>query len=482
VPALAALLAVGSTAWLGARLLGPAGGVLAGGALLTSVGFFAYGRYVRPETLFVATLAAGFACTLVGLVEHRRGLVAAGLAAFGLASLAKDPLGAITPLLVIGLALLLTGQGRLARHLPGLGLLVWLVLTFGWWMARALKTPGFGWYTVVDNHLLNVTRARTFPDEDVPLLATQFLVVAVLGAAPWSLAAILTIVDLVRRRAWRQPEELPWLALALWAVAVIGVTALSSFRLPYYGLPAYPAIALLAARAWRERRGRGLVVAHSAGFAGLALAVAAAWSGGARRFSGQVMSLTDVATRKAEILGDPTALLPWETMHTVLGFGVVVLTAGAVAVGVVARRPGRGFRPALVVLATMLGLMPCVAGALAAVSSHRAVRGLALQMARAATPDDVVAHEGPLENSGALEWYSRRRPVIVDGQRSVLAFGSTLDGAGVFWDAARLRATWTSGQRVWLVSTRPPAHSVTGDLPGVRLVAEGGGRRLYVNR
>jgi 4-amino-4-deoxy-L-arabinose transferase-like glycosyltransferase len=482
VPALAALLAVGSTAWLGARLLGPAAGALAGGALLTSVGFFAYGRYVRPETLFVATLAVGFAGTLIGLAERRRWLAATGLAVFGLASLAKDPLGAIAPLLVIGLALLTTRQAGLLRGLPWGGLLAWVVVTFGWWAARALRTPGFGWYTVVDNHLLNVARARHFPDEDVPLLAVEFLVVALLGAAPWSLAAGLAIIDLVRRRAWRQPQEWPWLALALWVVAVLGVTALSSFRLPYYGLPVYPAIALLAARAWRERQGRGLVMAHAVGFAGLALALVAAWRGDALRFSGQVMSLTDVATRKAEIAGDPTALFPWATMQNVLGLGAIALAAGAVGVALAAWRPGRGLRPAVAVLATMLGLLPCAAGALAAVSAHRAVRGLAIEMARAATAEDLVAHEGPLENSGALEWYSRRRPVIVNGQHSVLAFGATLDGAGVFWDSARLRVAWSSGRRVWLVSTRPPAHSVARDLPGVRLVAEAGGRRLYVNR
>ena len=44
-------------AGLGARLLGACGGFVAGVALLTSAGFFAFARYVRPETLFVAALA-----------------------------------------------------------------------------------------------------------------------------------------------------------------------------------------------------------------------------------------------------------------------------------------------------------------------------------------------------------------------------------------------------------------------------------------
>ena len=48
-------------------------------ALLTGIGFFAYGRYVRPETLFVAALAGGFALCLIGIRDARRPLCAAGL-------------------------------------------------------------------------------------------------------------------------------------------------------------------------------------------------------------------------------------------------------------------------------------------------------------------------------------------------------------------------------------------------------------------
>jgi len=40
---------------------------------LTSALFFAYARYVRPDALFVAALAWGFALALVGLADGRRG-------------------------------------------------------------------------------------------------------------------------------------------------------------------------------------------------------------------------------------------------------------------------------------------------------------------------------------------------------------------------------------------------------------------------
>lgn len=484
VPALAALAAVGATAWLGARLLGVGGGAVAAGALLTSVGFFAYGRYVRPETLFVAALAWGFALGLAGLADGRRAWVVAGLACFGLAALAKDPLGAVGPPAIIGLALALARGARpVGRWLPWTGVAAAALLGFGWWALAELRSPGFTWYTVVDNHLLNVARARRFPDEDVPLSAAQFLTVAAVGAAPWIIPAALAMVALVRRRAWREPRELPWVALGLWASAVLALTALSPFRLPHYGLPAYPAIALLAARAWLTMGGRRLVAVHALGFAAIAAACAVAWAAGGDAFAQHVLGVTDVATRKAAVAGHATALPPWEAIRPLLGTTAVILGGAAAVLALLAARPRWEPAPAAVVLAAMLAVLPCVGAGLARVSAHRAVRALAEEVAQRAGADDLVAHEGPLENSGALEWYAQRRPVIVDGRRSVLAFGATLDGAGeTVWEPARLRRVWESERRVWVVTTRAPEGSLTAGLPGARLVAASGGRRLYVNR
>jgi hypothetical protein len=119
---------------------------------------------------------------------------------------------------------------------------------------------------------------------------------------------------------------------------------------------------------------------------------------------------------------------------------------------------------------------------LGASARERAVRELAAELRARLGPGDVVVHEGALENSGALEWYSGVRPALVDGRRSVLAFGATRpDAAGVFWDREKLRAVWSGAQRVWLMTARAPAASVATTLPRARLVASSGGRRLYVN-
>jgi 4-amino-4-deoxy-L-arabinose transferase-like glycosyltransferase len=481
VPALAGLAAVAATAWLGARLLGARCGFVAGAALGTSCGFFVYGRYVRPETLFVAAIAAGFALLLVGVIEGRPASTVLGLAAFGVAGLAKDPLGAMLPPLAVGLALAASGCARpVRRWLPPSGLAALLVLGVGWYVAAGIATPGFAWYTIVDNHVLNVARARWFPDEDVPLSALEFLTVGAVGALPWLVPAGAVVWRLARGRAWRDPAEAPCTALALWAVGVFVATTLSGFRLPHYGLPAYPALALLAARGWSELDTRRLAAAHAVLFGLLAAVCALGWARGPSALSG-VLDATDVATRKAASTGG--VVLDAAVFVPLLGVSALAFAGGAVVLAALARvHQGRAL-PAYAVIATLLLVLPAVSAGLAASASARAVKGLALDLRSRLEPGDVLVHEGPLENSGALEWYSGARPVIVDGRRSVLAFGATRpEAADTFWEPGRLVATWSGERRVWLVTGRRAAASVAAALPGARLVASAGGRRLYVNR
>jgi hypothetical protein len=483
VSALAALLAIGATAWLGARLMDGRGGVVAGLALLTSLGFFVYGRYVRPDTLFIAAITVGFALALPGVVGDRRLLVALGLVAFGVAALTKDPLGVVAPPLAIGLALALRGDGKpVGRWLPWYGVVFAVLIAFGWWIEAERATPGFIWYTVVDNHLLNVVLARRFPDEDVPLRAGEFVIVALLGAAPWIIPAAGCVGKLVRLRAWRDPAETPWVILGVWAVGVLAITTVVPFRLPHYGLPAYPALALLAARGWRDIGVRGLAWVHATLFAVLAFACLVAWTTDASSFMAQVLGAVDVATRKAEAAGVPATIPPWSAFRPLVGATTLALLGGALvlAVAAVMRLHAVAVYGTILTLALVL---PSAAGALGLVATQRAVKGLGEEIARRAGTEDLVVHEGPLENAGALPWYSGHQVVIVNGRRSVLGFGGSTPAApDVMWEAPRLRLAWLGPRRVWLVTGRPPELSVVADLPGARLVAAGGGRRLYVNR
>jgi hypothetical protein len=345
-----------------------------------------------------------------------------------------------------------------------------------------LHSPGFTWYTVVDNHVLNVARARVFPDEDVPLSAVEFATVALLGATPWVVPAGAVVVGLARDRAWRDPAEIPWISLALWAGGVFVLTTLSPFRLPHYGLPAYPAVALLAARGWRDLGVRWLAGVHAVILGTLALACAVAWVSDGTAFMVGVIGASDVATRKSVVDLGPPLVPAWASFRPLVGSAALVLSAGAIVLAgaAVARARAVAFYATAITLGLLL---PSAASGLSLVSTHRAVKGIAEEVRQRAGPDDIVAHEGPIENAGALEWYSGHRPVIVEGRRSVLGFGSSRPPAReAFWDGARLARAWEGPERVWLVTGRPPERSVVVRLPEARLVTAGGGRRLYVNR
>jgi 4-amino-4-deoxy-L-arabinose transferase-like glycosyltransferase len=487
---LGATAAAAATALLGARLLNPMAGLLAGAALSTSALFLVFGRYVRPETLFVAAIQLGLTGILLGLrgesgAAARRWAVC-GCASLGVAALTKDPLGLVAPLAAIAAALALSGRLRpLRRWLPPAGVALMLVLGLGWYAWAALRHTGFLWYTVVDNHILNAAGMRHFPDGDVPLATVEFLAVSALGAFPWIVAAAGAVMSLVRRRAWRDPDEAPWMALAIWVLGLWVLFSVSAFKLPHYALPAYPAIALLAARWWTEHdsSGRTPAVMHLVLFVPLAVVLGLVATGDGGAFVDTVFSATDVYTRKEVAGAQASPLPPWTALQPLVARTALTFAAGAAALALCAwRRAGRW--TGAVVAATMLAVMPSALRALEIVAAGRAVAGMAAEVRRLATPDTVVVHEGPIENSGALELYAGRRPVLVEARRSVLGIGATFpDTTGVFWTKEGLREAWMSGRQLLLVTPRDPGHSVVASLPPerVKLLRAGNGRWLYAS-
>ena len=491
-PVAGAALAVAGTALLGARLMGPAPGFLAGAALLSCALFAAFARYVRPETLFLATIQWGFVGLLLGWREGRHGWTLLGAAALGLAAFAKDPLGLVGPLGAVAIALALSGRLRpvstwLSPAAAGLAVLVGA----GWYALAAYRNPGFLWYVLVDNHARNAALVRLYPDEDLPISALEFAATTALGAFPWVVPAVLMVLALARARAWRDTRETPWVALALWAVGSVALFVVQPFRLPHHGLPAYPAIALLAARWWWERRpaaGRAGAWVH-VGLLGLTtlVCILGAASDG-RFFTDQVLGVSDVTTRKATTAASGVTLdALWPRFAVLLGGAAVIFAAGTGAL-MLARA---GLRPlrrrgaeAAVVAATMLATVPLVGAGLGILAGSRALPRLAAEVTARVGPDDLLVHEGPIEASGALELYSGRRPALLDGTRSVLGFGSTFPEAReTFWTPERFHREWLSERTVYLVTPRAPAASAVAALPPDRrrLVLEHNGRRLYVN-
>jgi hypothetical protein len=130
----------------------------------------------------------------------------------------------------------------------------------------------------------------------------------------------------------------------------------------------------------------------------------------------------------------------------------------------------------------MLLLVPLVGRSLGATSSVRTVAGIAAEIRARLAAGDVLVLEGPIENAAAVELYSGRRPVLLDGTRSVLGIGATFpDASASFWTAEAFREAWASSRPPYLLTGREPGQSIVSSLPpgSVRLLVAHNGRWLY---
>jgi hypothetical protein len=290
---------------------------------------------------------------------------------------------------------------------------------------------------------------------------------------------------------WTTPEARIWKLLALWTVSVLGVFALSPFKLPHYGLPAFPAMALLVAKVWDEAierpagapRSRSLLLPALLATAALAVVALSMWRGWLS-FSSGAVAIADVSARNMAAQGQAVTTDFIGQFRPLFGritaiFALVTLALTAAAW----RRLPRLGMGAL--LAGMIAFLPVSVEGLTLFAKSRSVRLMTDAILLRAGPAAVLAHEGALENSASALLRLDRRVQIVNGLQSNLAFGATFPEArGIFWDGAALARAWQGDRHVLLLSSSAPARSVVRELPPdrVHLLVDGGGRRLYSNR
>ena len=486
-PALAGVGVAAVTGWIGVMLSGARVGLLAALLVGTNMGMFVFGRQVKPEMPFIFFIVLAFAGFVVAYRGRGRWGLALAYASLGLAALSKDFLGAVAPLGVIAVFLWITRERPYAVWAPWWGVALTIAIALPWYASVERGSHGFLWYTVVDNHLLNFTRQRLFPDADVPLGAWQFLAVTLGAFLPWVLAAPWAIARALRP-PWSNADARLWGLLALWVVLVVGCFTLSPFKLPHYALPAFPALALLVARVWDESidalpgalAPRTLLAPVTTLFA-LAGAGLVLGAQGLIPMPAGALESVDVAARNLAARGQTAAASPLALYAPImLKSGLVFLVAAAaMAVATARRLPAAGIG---VALAAMIAFLPMAGDGMATFARSRSARLIVAELMRRLEPADVVIHEGPLEDTGSLLLAVTRPVRIVDGLHSNLAFGATFPEArDVFWSHTRLREAWAAN-RCFLVTTAAPASSIAGTLAPVHLLAAGGGRWLYSNR
>ncbi|OGL17739.1 MAG: hypothetical protein A3K12_02690 [Candidatus Rokubacteria bacterium RIFCSPLOWO2_12_FULL_71_19] len=480
------------TAWLGVRLGSPRLGLVAGLVVAANLELFLFARLVKPDLLFVFLILVSFAAFIEVYARGGRAALLAFYASLGLAVLAKDVLGAIGPVAVIALFLLLVRDRDVrGRFVPWAGVALFLAVAVPWYLLVEWANRGFLWYTVVDNHLLNFARQRVFPDEDVPLSALEFVGVTAAGFFPWSLALPWAVW-----RGLRDPKDdvraRPWLLLALWTAVVLGFFTLSPFKLPHYGLPAFPAMALLVAKLWDDvlegapgaPSPRTLLLPAAVALLALACVAFLAWQGWLALPGGAPLTVDVAARNMAARGGEEMPFMPLAQLRPVFGSLALIFGLGGLGAlaGLALRRPTVGLGA---LLAAMIAFLPVTVEGFALFARSRSVRAMTEAIALRAGPSDLLAHEGALENSASWLLTLERPVKIVNGLQSNLAFGATFPEAReVFWDASRLAQAWRGGQRVFLLSAVSPERSAVRQLPPaeVHRLAQAGGRWLYSNR
>ncbi len=209
------------------------------------------------------------------LVPRRWLSFAAMYAAMGLAVLAKGPVGLVLPVAALGMYLLIVGDER-RRDLWHAGqsttrkqqLLNWFkklpvnfihatwqlrpltllvvvaVVALPWYVAVSLRTDGQWTRDFIGNH--NLGRfADVKEGHRGPFF--YYMPVIMIGFFPWSIllpASITTLVLRIRQRHLWRPA---YVLVACWMCVVIVAFSCAATKLPTYVLPAYPAIALIAA-------------------------------------------------------------------------------------------------------------------------------------------------------------------------------------------------------------------------------------------
>jgi 4-amino-4-deoxy-L-arabinose transferase-like glycosyltransferase len=251
--ALATLLSLLAVYELGRRLLPPRAALLAGVILASTVGMIGAAHFANPDALL-------HACTVLTLLcfwgQYTRGgywLVGAGIAS-GLGVLAKGPVGLVLPTAVACLVILWQRRMGLVKVRPVvLASLAFLLVALPWYIWVGVETKGQWLVGFFYRH--NLERL-TSPLENHSGPVFYYLLILLVGFAPWSIFLGPTVWHALRRLRRQGDDARPGVQLLVCWIAVYLVSfSIARTKLPNYILPLYPAVALLMAGfldSWRR--------------------------------------------------------------------------------------------------------------------------------------------------------------------------------------------------------------------------------------
>jgi hypothetical protein len=465
---------------IGRRLYGSTAGLLGALALSTTTGYALYVRKASTDFLFVfcLTLALyGFLRDAEQRTTKRTRFLLFYLGA-GLGLLTKGLIGILFPALIVGLTLCWVRRLTIAELNLARGAALFGLVALPWHLAAAWRQPELFWFYLWDNQVLRFLNLRAFLEDDVPISTVGFLVATFIWFFPW-------VVLLMARREPDPTSRSQWRPMVMiWALVVVGFFVLSRSRLEYYALPAFPALAVLAGAGWAAGRdtGRWLRV----GLVGCgAVGLWSFWIGASLTPEQALSGLAELNVYY-RILREQGMGFPFESPRPfawlLQQLGVTLIVGWALAAFCWHRRWRHTAFGALAAMAGVIGLL--IVQLLQIVEPHHSAKAVAQAILGEAAADDVIVHEGSLEYSAALPFYTGRRIVVVNGTRGDLDFASRRPEArGFFLDGSALAPLWEGERRLFLVTQRPLEQSVLSRLPAdsIHHLGTFGSRWLYSN-
>ncbi len=226
--------------WIGWMLFGRIRPALLSACVLgTSLPFVKAGRMAMLDVPVTAAISLAVAAYLAARKDRRWGVVV-GIAA-GIAWMIKGPLAILAIGLLVVFALWERDLGTWRTPWFPAGFLLGLALCLPWYLAEVQRQGEAFLAAHFGHHIL--ARATTVLDGHRGPWWFYLARIAMLDE-PWFLVLVASLPLL-----WRQRHQ-AWVRLGVsWTVVVVVPFSIVATKLPWYVVPAYPALALLAAGA-----------------------------------------------------------------------------------------------------------------------------------------------------------------------------------------------------------------------------------------
>jgi 4-amino-4-deoxy-L-arabinose transferase-like glycosyltransferase len=517
---------------MGVCLYGRQGGILAAIVFATGMGVFRYVRVAATDFLLVFSLTLAMYGFVKVLLSSKAGAEAgsdvrahssrlSGSLIFylgiALGVLSKGLIGLVFPLLIVGLFLLL-GRGQwqmdsggrggqssvhyspfakfyslFANRYSLSGLLLFLAIVLPWHIMAALKNPGFFQFYIVDNQFLRFLNIRAFVEDDIPVTTFAFLALTIVWFFPWSLFIPAALSQGFSKQYLKQsPVQHLRLLVGMWALVVFGFFSLSTSKLEHYFLPAIPPLSLMVGGLWSKAfihpdsrgglRWNLLAAALGCSAVGIALLV---WSD--RLTSQGLLSGLGHLNVYYRILQDQGGVLPFTSVapfvQLLKGLGAVLVIGWPLSYILFHFSMPRASFVTVLCISSLVAVL--VFNLVLLIEPYHSTRPVAESLVSHSEPNDLVVHEGSLEYSGGLPYYTGRKINVLNGRRGDLDFGSRYSETRyLFLEDDSFARMWQGKQRVFFVSRPGVQQSVLERLPVKKsfLVGRYGSHLLYTNR